>query len=174
MKILVIDDNPVHQASARETLAGHDVTVAKSYEEGFKILVPLEAYKYVRRGEKGAYYDVVLSDLLMPPSGIMMADREKFAGQEQPLGWALVLRAVLNGARYVALVSETSHHDHPAAYALECIDANRDEWDRLPRKKPQFAINGSRVGFFHNVPKCAGGKNWGRVLQALLESNSDV
>jgi CheY-like chemotaxis protein len=156
MKILVIDDSPIHQASARQTLKGHDLTIAMSYEEGFNILTPLSYMGYVKKGEKGAEYDVVLSDLLMPASGTMMANPEEFVGQEQPLGWALLLRAVLNAARYAALVSQTSHHDHPAAFALDAIDNADDAWDpetgQQP-KMPQFVINGARVGFFH-APMC--------------------
>ena len=38
MRILVIDDSPLHQASARQTLAGHELTVIGSYDEAYEAL----------------------------------------------------------------------------------------------------------------------------------------
>ena len=38
MRILVIDDSPVHQQSARQTLGGHDLTIVGSYDEGQKLV----------------------------------------------------------------------------------------------------------------------------------------
>jgi CheY-like chemotaxis protein len=197
MKILVIDDSFVHQESARQTLTGHELTVATSYEEGFRLLAPFDSQEhYIAKGKKGGVYDVVLSDLLMPAPGMMLSDeaRREYEGKEHALGWALVLRAVLNGARYAAVVSQVNHHAHPAAFALDAID-NADDDDAM---KPQFDINGARVGFFH-APTClvegvygcywkcdrgknergnpcklcngtgfARGKDWGLVLRVLL------
>lgn len=198
MKILVIDDSPIHQQAARQTLMGHALTIAKSYEEGFMLLAPIErGGMYVVSGMKGGVYDAVLSDLLMPASGRMMESPSKFEGKEQPLGWALILRAVLNGATRAAIVSDAHHHAHPAAYALETIDNAIDG----PTRKPQFTINGAKVGFYYHSPTClvqgvpgcrwecargknqrgetcelchgtglATGKDWGTVLEWLLEA----
>ena len=158
MKILIVDDAKVHQVSAFQVLADHDLTVAKSYDEGLRLLMPL-GMPYIKKGVPGGQYDVVLSDLLMPACGMMMAEPEKWIGNEQPLGWALVLRAVLNGAKYAALVSDGDHHDHPASFALEGVDNAEDTWnpasfddEGLPPKKPQFVINGATVGFFYRGP----------------------
>jgi CheY-like chemotaxis protein len=206
MNILVIDDSIIHQQSARQTLVGHNLTIATSYEQGLKLLAPIED-STVMLGEKGMKFDVVLSDLLMPASS-MMLNREAIkvhAGVEEALGWALVLRAVLNETRYAALVSDVGHHNHPAAYALDAIDNADDSWGDtkfergLPRKKAQFIMNGAKVGIFHSPScfiegtscrqlncnkgrdpqsdvcfRCDGtgldyGKDWGRVLQCLLE-----
>lgn len=38
MRILVIDDNPLHHSSAIETLSGHDVTIVSSFDEGIDLL----------------------------------------------------------------------------------------------------------------------------------------
>ncbi len=38
MRILVIDDTPLHQESARQTLGGHDVTIVGTYDEAEKLL----------------------------------------------------------------------------------------------------------------------------------------
>lgn len=196
MRILVIDDNPLHQQSARQTLKDHDVTIATSYESAFRILTPLDDNDYVSRGEKGECYDVVLTDLLMPASGMMLSEeaKEKYEGVEQPLGWALLLRAILNGARYGAVASNGCHHDHPAGYAMDTVGYavyyGGPDW----RLKPQFEINGAKVGFFNKVLlvpvegtvcdtchnagvacdycKDSGmqlGKDWGFVLNALVD-----
>jgi CheY-like chemotaxis protein len=52
MKILVIDDNPIHQWSARQTLAIHDLTIAPTYDEAFQLLeAPEEAIQAQARLE---------------------------------------------------------------------------------------------------------------------------
>ena len=56
LKILVIDDSPIHQQAARQTLGDHNVTVATSYEEGFQILMPLYE-NYIAKGAKGGVYE---------------------------------------------------------------------------------------------------------------------
>jgi CheY-like chemotaxis protein len=203
MDILVIDDSLINQDSARQTLGnlGHNLHVTTSYEQGFRALTPLFD-GYVQSGATGTKYDCVLSDLLMPASNMLMKER-RWESEEQSLGWALVLRAVLNGAQYAAVVSTVGHHDHPAAYALDAIDNAEDTWYQdeqkyLPKKTPQFVINGARVGFFHaplvlvqghpgcywqcdngvdsrgNTCECcegtglAHGKDWGKVLACLI------
>ena len=100
MKILVIDDNPRHQASARQTLTGHDVIIATTYDEAQARL-----YKYSRNADFPCLkFDAVLTDLLMPASKMTMGPEGlKYVGQEVPAGFALSLLAVLNGAKYVAV-----------------------------------------------------------------------
>lgn len=38
MKILVIEDKEIHQQSARETLKGHDLTIAVSFDAGINAM----------------------------------------------------------------------------------------------------------------------------------------
>src|SRR3989344_8141335 len=38
MKILVIDDSRLHQQAARQTLEGHEFTIATTYDEAHKLL----------------------------------------------------------------------------------------------------------------------------------------
>lgn len=40
MRILVIDDKQIHRDSAIETLKGHEVTIAPSYDEAMKLMRP--------------------------------------------------------------------------------------------------------------------------------------
>lgn len=38
MRILVIDDSPIHQASARQTIIGPDLTIVGTYDEAHRLL----------------------------------------------------------------------------------------------------------------------------------------
>lgn len=182
MRILVIDDNQLHQASAQQTLGGHDVTIVGTYDEAHKLLQkPRASYEAVdaelkRRGFKNPYaqdatkeekiearaerkrieqelcpspsFDAVLSDLLMPASKMTMGpDGMKYVGQEMPVGFALSLMASLHGAKYVAVVTDTNHHNHPASAMLDSFASD----DRVEMgKPPRFVINGAKVGYYHS------------------------
>jgi CheY-like chemotaxis protein len=157
MKIIVIDDTLVHRMAAQQTLDGHDLTVASSYDEAVKLL-------------DRERYEVVLTDLLMPAGRDAQGPRgAPFVGQLMPVGFALALHAVLRGAKYVAVVSATNHHDHPASAMLDRLG---DAYWRDEQTRPRFVINGATVGFFHHpavmVEGQGKGKDWGKVLRALL------
>lgn len=183
MRILVIDDNPLHHASARQTLGGHEVTIVGTYDEAHKLLEePRAHWKAVndeleRRGFKNPYapnmtaeeraaaraeekrieqelcppppFEAVLSDLLMPASRMTMGpEGEKYIGQEMPVGFALSLMAALH-AKYVAVVTATNHHNHPASAMLDAFESRCTHEHDSVGKPPRFVINGARVGFYH-------------------------
>ncbi|PIY93276.1 MAG: hypothetical protein COY69_02560, partial [Candidatus Magasanikbacteria bacterium CG_4_10_14_0_8_um_filter_32_14] len=51
MKILVIDDSPIHQESARQTIKEHDLTVVGTYDEAYELLErPYAKYSDVNAG----------------------------------------------------------------------------------------------------------------------------
>lgn len=109
MKILVIDDNQVHLDAAKAQLVGHELTLVATYDQGQELL--RDAHDF----------EVVLADLLMPASSQQMAPKSKgLAGQEMPVGIFLALLAAKNGARLVAVHSDSCHHSHPAS---ACFDA---------------------------------------------------
>lgn len=151
MKILVIDDTQKHLDAAIQTLIGHDVTICNNYDEAVDLV-------------RDDGWDAILCDLLMPAGERSQGERgEKFIGQEMPVGWALALMAahMHHGAKYIAVFSDINHHDHPASAMLDYM------------QKP-FEINGKRVVFTNNTnfmdPGPNGGtKNWGKVLEKLLE-----
>lgn len=228
MKILVIDDNPIHLQAAKQALKGHELTVCDDADEALELLGPrydeviygrvlaehgfLKGCLYIPRGSttqdfegyekahaaarEGAslpYWDVVLSDLLMPAPRHTQGDRGmRFVGEEMPIGWAFVLEAAMRGAKYAAVATDTDHHDHPASALLDNI-GGRTEFP------PRFIVNGARVGFYNYAlpmcpvegsvcPWCTGsgkrdasdepcvkcdgdgkarGKDWGEILAAL-------
>lgn len=152
----------------------------KKYENQWKVVKnELLEKKYFK-------FDVVLCDLLMPageemqgPNPGQLYGHNDFVGQMMPVGFALALRAVLHGARYVAVVTATNHHNHPASAMLDRL--GKDYWERaanpIGANLPKFVINGVRVGFYHHpsykVKDAAGkeheSKHWGMVLQALMQ-----
>lgn len=146
MKILVIEDSVIHQQAAHQTLTGngHDVTMVCTYDEAYRLI----------NGdfeENPEHWDAVLCDLLMPASEMEMGEKGlKYVGQEMPVGFALSLMAAMRGAKYVAVVTDTSHHDHPAAAMLDELLStcpNKHDSDGSP---PKFNVNGAIFGFYHN------------------------
>lgn len=139
MKILVVDDKPVNCGSAVHTIAGHDLTVVNTYDRARELLTDPEIS-----------YDAVLCDLLMPAGNHQMGNMgRKFVGQEMPVGFALSLLAALKGVKYVAVVTATDHHDHPASAMLDAIESRCPHEHDSEGKPPKFNINGARVGYYH-------------------------
>lgn len=142
LNILVIDDSVNHQQAARQVLgAEHNLTVVGSYDDALgPLAVKHDKEKYeslcARYKEQGVenyykraraeselpYWDAVLCDLLMP-AGREVQGREglKYVGQEMPVGWSLAITAALRGAKYVAVVTDMNHHDHPASAMLDSM-----------------------------------------------------
>ncbi|MDD9868002.1 MAG: hypothetical protein OXU73_01590 [Candidatus Campbellbacteria bacterium] len=148
-------------------------------------------------------FDVVLCDLFMKPAANIVNTmdgreslrwrKEKFAREEMPAGFGLVLMAVDNpfhSVKYAAVVTDTNHHDHPVSAMLDYVTHSQGE-------KPRFKINGATVGFYnspemvevegvchacegtgqidsdYDCETCRGsgnarGKDWGLVLKDLL------
>ncbi|MEK7607170.1 MAG: hypothetical protein AAB444_03185 [Patescibacteria group bacterium] len=217
MKILVIDDTRTNLDAAKQTLVGHELTLAASYDEAYKLLEK-------PRGEVQPPFDVVLCDLLMPAGAVEQGtDGMKYVGQEMPVGLALALMAVLQGAKYVAVVTNLNHHQHPAAALLDRLGSDglgdtegfvKIRANGVPigfvNYAPMIGVDGTTCtacggtgkqterdcwickgsgkgyrdapcnnckGSGRETPKCDScsggnvrGKDWGRVLQVLLEN----
>jgi len=97
LRILVIEDTPKHQASARISLTGHKLTIATGYEEAMRIL----------GNEK---FDVVLTDLQMPMSSRTLSSTAFRLGELVPYGIMLMIEAAHQGAKRVAVVTDLNHH----------------------------------------------------------------
>lgn len=126
MKVLVIEDNVIHSDAAKAQLSEHDLTVVNSYDAGNKAL-----------GYEKHEFDVVLVDLMLPASSEYQSSKGlDFAGQEMPVGVFLAIKAAMHGAKFVAVLTDTNHHDHPASACL----------DYFGRHKP-FMIGETKVIF---------------------------
>ena len=119
MKILVIDDSSNHQESAKTQLSNHETIVVGSYDDGLELL----------QNKNG--FDVVLVDLLMPGSRKGQNDIGKeIAKQELPVGIFLALLAAKNGAKHVAVFTDSNHHSHPAS---ACFDVFNPQGEIKPQ-----------------------------------------
>jgi CheY-like chemotaxis protein len=136
MKILVIDDKEIHLLAAEAQLrADHELTLVSSYDEGLKLLEKEHDQKHD--------FDVVLCDLLMPASMCGAGSSKKameLEGKEMPVGIFLAILAAKNGAKYVAVHTDASHHDHPAS---ACFDSFNN-WGGESRPTP-FKIEDAKV-----------------------------
>lgn len=208
MRILVIDDSKMHLQAAVQTLGqDHELTTCLSYDEAVKLLDPQwdEEKRHQLRTEyekqglgfktasekasaesKKPYWEVVLCDLLMPAGRTSQGDEGlKYVGQEMPIGLALALKAAQNGGQYVAVVTDTDHHSHPASALLDfqytgyCLQINNAK--ALFINSPGFVgIKGSEYPCAKDFwqrglgTMSAGiafkeiGKDWGDVLKKLL------
>lgn len=150
MKILVVEDTPKHQQAAAETLVGHDLTVVGCYREAVDLL---------SMGE----FEVVLLDLMIEvqsPFPALGPNGDQYIGLEMPLGFPLALLAAEKGAKFVAVVTDANHHDHPMSSSLDPIGG--PYWYE-GRMTPNFVINGAKALFAHTpflvrgnkcCPKC--------------------
>lgn len=113
-KILVIDDNRHNLEMAVLQLSDqYEITTADSYDKAEDLLRPRVNYNQVPHE-----YEIVLCDLLMPPSreGVMP---ECWSPKEQPVGIFLALYAAASGAKKVVLFTDANHHNHVASHALD-------------------------------------------------------
>ncbi len=113
MRVLVLDDSAKHRFAAQALIKGHDLKVVGTYDEAERLL--------------GAErFDVFLGDLMLPASSKELSrEANRFAGQEMPLGTILALVALLKGVKYVAVLTDTNHHDHPASAAFDVFRYDR-------------------------------------------------
>lgn len=113
MKVLVIDDNARNLEAAKAQLKEHDLTIVDNYDDGQNELRQFD-------------FEVVLVDLLMPASRQQQGEKGiRFVGQEMPVGIFLALLAAKNGAKCVAVLTDSDHHSHPASACFDAIQ--RDE-----------------------------------------------
>jgi CheY-like chemotaxis protein len=174
MKILVIEDKEMHRTAATETLAGHDLTIVASFDEAIEAMSTHVDYNELNRlcdeavgklpenptdAEHTAWYEksnefepqvttkpnfeVVLTDMNMPMSRQTLA-RGVFKREEVPYGFILALRAATIGAKYIAMVTDTNHHQGAISAALDHLGASYYSGNEKP-----FEINGAKVLFLH-------------------------
>ena len=143
LRILVIDDTPKHIASAREDFVGTKLATATGYEEAMRMLEARE-------------FDAVLTDLHLSMSSSMLGNNFRL-GALVPYGILLMIEAARCGAKYVAVVTDLSHHDDPFSAAF-------DHYSRFPVK-----IEGAKVAMMHSPMNADGSKDWATALKLLTE-----
>lgn len=149
MRILVIDDSVSNQAAAKAQLSGHEVTVVGSYDEGRDLLATEDEDGIPREGKHD--FEVVLVDLLMPASRHRQGNEgSRFVGQEMPVGIFLALLAAKTGAKYVAVLTDSDHHSHPASACLDVFNSREDTPSPLTVGGAKVLLSNNRqwVGYF--------------------------
>ncbi len=91
-------------------------------------------------------FDVVLTDLLVPASGQQQGrSGEAFIGKEMPVGiFIALLAAVKGGAKYVAVLTDSNHHAHPASACF-------DPFNQSGIKPTPFTVERSAVIICNNT-----------------------
>lgn len=88
-------------------------------------------------------FDVVLSDLLVPASKQEQGS-SALVGKKMPVGIFIGLLAAVKGrAKYIAVFTDSGHHDHPASACFDAFNANED----CPTA---FTVEGSKVLLSNN------------------------
>ena len=147
-------------------------------------------------------FDVVMTDLMVPASRQAQGAGMKYVGQEMPLGTTIALLALVAGIKKVAVVTDMSHHDHPASAMFDCFGKCKNPdidifcTNRVGMLKidegtgelvdPKFlsddhghdTAEGLKkypyVGMSNWGPRkgLAHGKNWGGILKQLVGENA--
>ena len=175
LNVLVIEDITRNQEAARRQLEarGHKVTVAKDLLEAEALLEGIDpkrllASQYSPSIE--AAFDVVLTNEESPaglagvlPGALERALERVLEEGVTYLAFALALKAVASGIKFVAMVADETYDDGETKRpALDSIGMNK-----------VFNVNGARVIFAH-APKTGfdvhkrGVTDWGRVLDDLV------
>lgn len=149
MKILLVDDSLKHRRAGKKQLEalGHEVVAVCEYTEAKTLASETK-------------FDAVLLDLLMPAEGMMLGSdaRVEYLGKEIDVGFAMVLAMAMTSVSWIAVATDTNHHNHPASALVDWFSGR------------VLTINGSTALIMHS-PMCSDGtKDWGTVLARLLAS----
>ena len=154
MKVLVVDDKMANLMAAHKQLTNcAELTAVGTYDDGQELLI-----------KEKHDFEVVMVDLLMPASEQKQGlDGKKFVGQEMPIGIFLALLAAKNGAKYVAVFTDSGHHDHPASACLDVFN-HQGPYNPIPFKVDEAQF------FLCNNPAWVkkDGKDWKALMDYML------
>ncbi len=144
LRILVVENNPVHIQAAHEQLAGHDYKVVGNFEQAYENITQF-------------YFQVVLTDLMMKMGGTCNCIGEKGEEHifiESGYGFAIAWLALSRGVMKVAVLSDGSHHDHPMCFAMDGMEKTLN-------------IGRATVIFSNSCLNDVGAKDWAGYLKML-------
>lgn len=164
MKILVVEDNPLHQEAARILLAEHDVTIVGSFVDFYKMVTPIRSSdpKDNKPAELDlASFDVVLTDVNLP----------SHHSAEAATGFVVALQVLAAGVKRVGIITDANHHrdSYGRAFDLDftgCKVSDRIGWGK------RIVVGDARIAVecYHATTDIGGGrygKNWKRLLDIL-------
>jgi CheY-like chemotaxis protein len=91
-------------------------------------------------------FEVVLTDMMMPMSQKTLATGVFKWDEQVPYGFIIALRAALVGAKFVAMVTDTNHHQGAMSAAIDHLGTAY----YCSGFRSNFIINGARVSFVHS------------------------
>lgn len=209
LNILIGEDSPCDQEAARVLLSEHNLTIVGTFGEMIAHLTAPERLEYahetatyyyksasyaygaeeppglevLREGGNGPF-DVVLTDNYMPVNlgmvcSVVEGERDV---QTSPVGLQIMVKALMRGVKYVALVSRGERHGSLFNASLEWLsfsygrdfDYDANEWEPSPIEGIETAGE-SRVMVEINPPRARARwdgelvyvKNWKWVLDRL-------
>ncbi|MCK5415868.1 hypothetical protein KAI92_00395 [Candidatus Parcubacteria bacterium] len=113
-KLLVVDDNRYNLRMAQKQLAGdYDLITAKNFSEARDVI-------------QDNKIDILMTDVMMPGerAGQTPESIRFYVDDYVPIGLVVALLALKNEIPEIYIVSDTNHHDHPMAWALDSISGN--------------------------------------------------
>lgn len=156
MNILVVDNMNDNLRSAIQVLSGHNVYTCTTYREALFNLTQgqseepwhlgseefkgmSEAYgKAEKEGKLPFHWDVLLCGLFM---SLGQANGLEYRGDDKHIGWALALKAIRLGVKYVAIVTNVNDQHHPVGAVMNDMENH------------VYHIDGAKVYFTNRVDK---------------------
>lgn len=149
MKILLVDDSRKHRDAGVTDLTalGHEVVTLKNYAD-------------VRDVVREQKFDAALIDLLMPSEPMTLGGEGlEHLGEPFAVGYPLAVYLATKDIRYVAVATDTNHHNHPASAIMDWLSGE------------SISINGCSVTLMHSPMKTVGEKqvkDWPSVLKRVI------
>ena len=148
LDILVVEDNKTHRDAAEKQLEDHNVILVPAFDYAIDYITPKEVYKENEKGKKEWMiethdFDVILTDLLMPQGrgDCMTPANRKMGNEERAFGFPLAIIGAIQGAKYIGVITQMNHHNHPMAYTFDLI--------REDHEPCRLKINETTVMFFN-------------------------
>jgi len=170
LNILVVEDKPIHQESARAQLNEHNLVVAPDYCSAISSL-------------KERKPQILLTDMMFPMGDGEESNPIRHLGREalyseQPLGYAVALYAArpIIAVPRIAILTDATHHSNPVCATFDQfdigfkVDPNEPTVKTQTKIRPLFKINNSLFTMLDSRDlRCEDGpKNWKVALDVLL------
>ncbi|MFA6251218.1 MAG: response regulator [Candidatus Paceibacterota bacterium] len=129
IKVLIIDDKPENIEAAKYQFAkvkGVEITTILGFQEFDEIFHEFCRKVWMNMALDSenpiSKYDVVLTDLMMPPGSTEnYSDQEFYHNMEFPFGISIAAFAKKAGVKHVGIVSLLDHHKGPFEWSLDFV-----------------------------------------------------
>jgi CheY-like chemotaxis protein len=156
MKILIVEDNPIHLEVAKMQLKDHELVIFKSFTEFLKKTASIVIErKFNEPTIDISDFEVVLTDLYLPSSNDHLVETEAATG------FVVAMAAIRAGVKMVGIVTDANHHEDPISKGF----------DMFFDSGSIFSVGEAKIMLTNNSiidgePRI---KNWKRVLDYLTD-----